>query len=41
MARGAVAMDEKVVGIQQLAEDAELLSAQSQSLHKVVKRFAI
>ena len=41
MARGAAAMDEKVTSIQQLAEDAALLSTQSQSLHKIVKRFII
>jgi methyl-accepting chemotaxis protein len=41
MARGAAAMDENVTGVQQLAEDASLLSTQSQSLHKIVKRFTI
>jgi methyl-accepting chemotaxis protein len=41
MARGAVAMEEKVGGIQQLAEDAALLLEQSKSLHTIVKRFKI
>jgi methyl-accepting chemotaxis protein len=41
MARGAAAMEEKVGGIQQLAEDADLLLEQSKSLHTIVKRFKI
>ncbi|MFT9849828.1 methyl-accepting chemotaxis protein [Aneurinibacillus sp. REN35] len=41
MTKGAAAVSEKVIGVQQLAKDAEILSEQSGTLHKVVKRFSI